>query len=65
MHEPIIGLEPTASADKPTGIVYVKPKKELGQHFLKDLDIAQRIASLLTGHAGSGEPYKDVLEIGP
>ena len=60
-----MGLEPTASADKSTGIVYVKPKKELGQHFLKDLDIAQRIASLLTGHAGSGEPYKDVLEIGP
>ncbi|QDK81721.1 16S rRNA (adenine(1518)-N(6)/adenine(1519)-N(6))-dimethyltransferase RsmA [Spirosoma sp. KCTC 42546] len=41
--------------------MYVKPKKELGQHFLKDLSIAQRIAELLTGH---GE-YKKVLEIGP
>lgn len=41
--------------------MYVKPKKELGQHFLKDLSIAQRIAGLLTGHGG----YKKVLEIGP
>lgn len=41
--------------------MYVKPKKELGQHFLKDLDIAQRIADLLTGHGG----YTKVLEIGP
>ncbi|GAB4034640.1 16S rRNA (adenine(1518)-N(6)/adenine(1519)-N(6))-dimethyltransferase RsmA [Spirosoma gilvum] len=39
----------------------VKPKKELGQHFLKDLSIAQRIAELLTGHGG----YQKVLEIGP
>lgn len=38
----------------------VKPKKALGQHFLKDLQIAQRIADTL-------ETYKDipVLEIGP
>ncbi|MFD2573806.1 16S rRNA (adenine(1518)-N(6)/adenine(1519)-N(6))-dimethyltransferase RsmA [Spirosoma soli] len=41
--------------------MYVKPKKELGQHFLKDLSIAQRIAELLTGHGD----YKKVLEIGP
>lgn len=41
--------------------MYVKPKKELGQHFLRDLDIAQRIADLLTGHGG----YQKVLEIGP
>jgi 16S rRNA (adenine1518-N6/adenine1519-N6)-dimethyltransferase len=40
---------------------YVKPKKHLGQHFLKDLSIAQRIAETL--------PLTDekmpVLEIGP
>ena len=41
--------------------MYVKPKKELGQHFLKDLPIAQRIAELLTGHGG----YHQDLEIGP
>ncbi|GAB2565760.1 16S rRNA (adenine(1518)-N(6)/adenine(1519)-N(6))-dimethyltransferase RsmA [Spirosoma areae] len=41
--------------------MYVKPKKELGQHFLKDLSVAQRIAELLTGHGG----YQKVLEIGP
>jgi 16S rRNA (adenine1518-N6/adenine1519-N6)-dimethyltransferase len=39
---------------------YVKPKKNLGQHFLKDLSIAERIAGTLTG---SG--YDSVLEIGP
>jgi 16S rRNA (adenine1518-N6/adenine1519-N6)-dimethyltransferase len=39
----------------------VKPKKELGQHFLTDLSIAQRIAELLTGHGG----YSKILEIGP
>ena len=38
--------------------MYVKPKKELGQHFLKDLSIAQRIAELLTVHPGvDGVPY--------
>ena len=39
---------------------YVKPKKALGQHFLKDLRIARRIADTL-------EDYKalPVLEIGP
>lgn len=38
----------------------VKPKKSLGQHFLKDLQIARRIADTL-------ETYKDLplLEIGP
>lgn len=38
----------------------VKPKKFLGQHFLKDLDIARRIADTV------GD-YKDIpiLEIGP
>ena len=50
-----------AEATKTTGIMYVKPKKELGQHFLKDLSIAQRIAELLTGHGS----YNQVLEIGP
>jgi len=39
----------------------VRPKKHLGQHFLKDLSIAQRIAGLLSGHGG----YGHVLEIGP
>lgn len=38
----------------------VKPKKSLGQHFLKDLEIARRIADTL-------DAYKDlpVLEVGP
>ena len=38
----------------------VKPKKALGQHFLKDLQIAERIADTLSD-------YKQlpVLEIGP
>ena len=38
----------------------VSPKKHLGQHFLKDLSVAQRIADLL-----SGEGYVQLLEIGP
>ncbi|MBD2704473.1 16S rRNA (adenine(1518)-N(6)/adenine(1519)-N(6))-dimethyltransferase RsmA [Spirosoma sp. BT702] len=41
--------------------MYVKPKKALGQHFLRDLSIAQDIAALLTGHGG----YQKILEIGP
>ena len=41
--------------------MYVKPKKELGQHFLKDISIAQRIAELLSGHGD----YTKILEIGP
>lgn len=40
---------------------YVKAKKHLGQHFLKDDTISNRIVNSLTGH---GE-YKQVLEIGP
>lgn len=38
----------------------VKPKKSLGQHFLRDMDIACSIADTISG-------YKDipVLEIGP
>ena len=39
----------------------VRPKKHLGQHFLKDLNIAKSIADGLTGHGG----YDKVLEIGP
>ena len=38
----------------------VKAKKHLGQHFLKDENIAQKIADTL-----SCEGYKNVLEIGP
>ncbi len=40
---------------------FVRPKKQLGQHFLTDLTVAQRIAGLLTGHGG----YTQLLEIGP
>jgi len=39
---------------------HVRPKKNLGQHFLKDKTVARQIAASLTG---SG--YRDVLEIGP
>lgn len=39
----------------------VKPKKHLGQHFLTDLSIAEKIAKAVTGHQG----IKKVLEIGP
>ena len=39
----------------------VKPKKHLGQHFLTDLSIAEKIASALTLH----QDYNRVLEIGP
>jgi 16S rRNA (adenine1518-N6/adenine1519-N6)-dimethyltransferase len=38
----------------------VRPKKALGQHFLKDADIAGRISDTLTGVG-----YDTVLEIGP
>jgi 16S rRNA (adenine1518-N6/adenine1519-N6)-dimethyltransferase len=38
----------------------VIPKKNLGQHFLKDLGIAAKIASSLTGNG-----YSSVLEVGP
>ena len=39
----------------------VRAKKHLGQHFLKDMNIAQKIVDGLTGHGN----YKQVLEIGP
>ncbi|MFY7826772.1 MAG: 16S rRNA (adenine(1518)-N(6)/adenine(1519)-N(6))-dimethyltransferase RsmA [Flectobacillus sp.] len=39
----------------------VKAKKNLGQHFLRDLSAAQRIVELMSCHGG----YKKVLEIGP
>ena len=39
----------------------VRPKKHLGQHFLKDQNIAANIADALTGHNG----YKHLLEVGP
>jgi len=38
----------------------VNPKKNLGQHFLRDKSVAARIAGSLTG-----EGYDSVLEIGP
>ena len=38
----------------------VKPKKHLGQHFLKDETIAQKIAETLSFNG-----YRNVLEIGP
>lgn len=41
-------------------MVRVSPKKHLGQHFLKDENIARNIAESLTG-----EGYDTVLEIGP
>lgn len=39
----------------------VRPKKHLGQHFLTDLGIAEKITQSLRGHKG----VKKVLEIGP
>ena len=39
----------------------VRPKKHLGQHFLRDLDAAQQIVNLQSLHRG----YHKVLEIGP
>ena len=39
----------------------VLPKKHLGQHFLKEASIAQRIAQALTGYGA----YEQVIEIGP
>ena len=38
----------------------VKPKKSLGQHFLTDLSVAERIAGTLDSHIGT-----PVLEVGP
>jgi 16S rRNA (adenine1518-N6/adenine1519-N6)-dimethyltransferase len=39
---------------------YVKPKKYLGQHFLTDKNIAQKIAGILQSNS-----YDTILEIGP
>ncbi|MFW5687830.1 MAG: 16S rRNA (adenine(1518)-N(6)/adenine(1519)-N(6))-dimethyltransferase RsmA [Bacteroidota bacterium] len=39
----------------------VRPKKHLGQHFLRDETIARRIVDSLSGHGN----YENVLEIGP
>jgi 16S rRNA (adenine1518-N6/adenine1519-N6)-dimethyltransferase len=39
----------------------VKPKKHLGQHFLKDLETSEKIANQVTFHRGC----KRVLEVGP
>ncbi|EON77175.1 Dimethyladenosine transferase [Lunatimonas lonarensis] len=39
----------------------VRAKKHLGQHFLKDLRIAENTASAITGHFGT----RAVLEVGP
>ncbi len=39
----------------------VKPKKHLGQHFLKDTNIALKIVDSLTSHNN----YKHVIEVGP
>lgn len=41
-------------------MTYVKAKKSLGQHFLKDLNIAQKIVNSLKANG-----ITDVLEIGP
>ncbi len=51
-------VKPSTTGDYPDT---VRAKKHLGQHFLKDLSIAERIADGLTGHGG----YSRVLEIGP
>jgi len=40
---------------------YVRPKKSLGQHFLRDDNIARKVAGSLTGHGG----YRYLLEVGP
>lgn len=39
----------------------VRPKKHLGQHFLKDKNIASQIVDALSGHGA----YDTVLEVGP
>lgn len=41
--------------------MHIRAKKHLGQHFLKEDDIARRIAESLTGHGG----YRHVIEVGP
>ena len=39
----------------------VRAKKHLGQHFLTDEDICQRIVNSLSSHGD----YKSVIEVGP
>ena len=39
----------------------VKPKKHLGQHFLKDEGVSKRISDALTGYGN----YNFIIEIGP
>ncbi|HRH70424.1 MAG: ribosomal RNA small subunit methyltransferase A [Flavobacteriales bacterium] len=41
--------------------MHVRAKKHLGQHFLKEDAISQRIANSLTGHGG----YRHIIEVGP
>ena len=41
--------------------MHVRPKKHLGQHFLRDTDIAERIVNQLSGDHN----YDTVLELGP
>jgi 16S rRNA (adenine1518-N6/adenine1519-N6)-dimethyltransferase len=41
-------------------MIFLKPKKSLGQHFLKDTNIARKIVGSLTLKG-----YTDILEIGP
>lgn len=41
-------------------MTFVRPKKNLGQHFLKDKSVAARISETLTGVG-----YDSVLEVGP
>lgn len=43
----------------------VRAKKALGQHFLTDLSVAQRIAASLQPDGASAEHPADTLEIGP
>ena len=42
-------------------MTFVRAKKHLGQHFLKDEEAARRIANSLLFHGG----YRQVLEVGP
>lgn len=41
---------------------YVKPKKHLGQHFLKDVEIAENIAGMFKINF---QPHHQIIEIGP
>lgn len=41
--------------------MFVRPKKHLGQHFLKDKATCQKIAEQLTNH----QNCKNVVEVGP